>query len=759
MRKQADDSYRALEVLLDRLHKQVGDPETLRFVAEQRQRNFNQMLEERILLAEGEAARRAARITKDTPQNRIEIGTIYKDQVDNALTDIRSHERVLWDRALRDAVEVTTDAAGNRIVQARTVRPASMGEEFLEIAASMTPARFDHRMPKEIRAIMRSLGIDNAAINRYRQGQLTEEYLDTGRVPAQYLSRPVKTEGSLIELPPGVSRPEGAPAMEPIFNNVDARDLIKARGDLLAFAREAASKGEMDSARFYGRLAESALDDLQQLNTPAYDAARQFSRTVNDVIKRSYAGELARGTTREGAERIPAELVVQRAFSTNADLTYLRMREMQDAVGLMDTEYRNAVTRFGADSPEAQQLLPFAEAATQRVDSILDAQQRGYRLAAAKAIDPNTGKVSPTRLQRFVNENQTMLDQLGITDDLTDAVRAENAFRAVSQENSWAFNRMKQDGAFAKVLNRENPVTAIGDVLSSNYPVRSFSRIVQLAKGGGPDAVSGLKAAVLDHAFTKAGGVGSLDVAAYKKALFDPLGPGKPSLVNILRNEGLMTREEIRNILRIIRPMENIVAVQHDQVLLGELMDNADAITEFGLRVLGSKVGRMVAPLGASSLIAAQAGSSAVRNVFDKQPNMLIRGIMEEATKDPRFMDLLMQRGQSKAQNFQMAKGLHAYLATAGLNFSEFDEPLPQEAPPRQGPLSPRASDMLFNLIGRQPPAPTTRGTPNLRLGGDQGPAGDALERMPADQEPEPVPGPTSSSREMFQRLFPNEMS
>jgi hypothetical protein len=733
MRKQAEDAYRAHSLLLDKLHKRVGTPEALSFVAKQRQEHFTKMLEERILLAEGEAALRASRITADTPQSRANIGEIVKRETQDALADARSHESMLWNNAYKDAVEITTDAAGNKIVQLRQVKPIATGQEFMDIVSSMTQARFDSRMPAEIKSLMRGMGIDNEAIALYKRGQLTPEYLETGKVPSQYLMR------------------DG----EPVLQGVDAQELIKARGDLLSFARDASAKGELDNARFYGQLAESVLDDLQQLNSPAYDAARQFSRTVNDVFTRSYAGDLARGKTRTGAEKIPAELVVNRAFTTNADLTTMRMREIQDAVGMMGNQYDDAVRQFGADSMEAQQLLPFAESAAQRVDSIFDAQQRGYRLAAAKTIDAQTGRVNPSQLQRFVNENKSMLDQLGITDDLTDAVRAENAFKAVQNQNSYAAKKMQKDGAFAKVLNRENPVLAIGDVLSSNHPFKNFQKLVQLAKGGGQDAVDGLKSAVMDHAFTKAGGVGDLDVAAYKKALFDPIGPGKPSIINMMRSQGLMSREEVRNMLRIIKPMENIMAVKNDQAMFNELLDNADAITEFGLRVLGAKLGRF-ATSGSSSLIAASAGSSAVRNIFDKQPNLMVRGIMEEASKDPKLMEMLLQRGQARDNSFRLARGLHSYLAAAGLNFAEFEEQPPPDQPREE--VFPEASEMLRNFLGKQPPAPVTRGTPNLQLPRTEGPAQEAQQQAQS-QPPAPNAPMESSSREMLQRLFPTDMS
>jgi hypothetical protein len=54
--------------------------------------------------------------------------------------------------------------------------------------------------------------------------------------------------------------------------------MVNYRSNLLALAREAAGKGEMGDARFYGVLAEGILKDLETLKAPAFDQARTFPR-------------------------------------------------------------------------------------------------------------------------------------------------------------------------------------------------------------------------------------------------------------------------------------------------------------------------------------------------------------------------------------------------------------------------------------------------------------------------------------------------
>jgi hypothetical protein len=723
--KQGAEALEAYSKLVKNL-QDIGDPRALRKAAELRQTYFNEMLDKRLKLADAEAARRVSKITKDTPQARLQIGDIVKTQADSALKDAREHERFLWQNAFKDSVEkVTKD--GKTVLKYKEVTPASTGEEFLNIATSMTPERFKARVPAEVRNIMARLGIDDAAIKRYEAGKQTQEFLDTGRVPAEYLMRS-----------------SGAKEPSSVFKDTNVNDLIKIRSDLLSFARDAASKGEASNANFYGRLAESTLQDLNTLQSPAYDAARQFSRTLNDTFTRTYAGDIATGVTKTGAEKIPAEILVSRAFSSNADVTALRMQEIQDAVGMMRTQYDDVVARFGPDSAEAAQLKPFADLATQRVDSIGDAQQRVLRLAAAKTVDPVTGRVNPRQLTNFVNENKAMLDKFGVTDDLQDAVKAQNVFQSVSQYTSHANKTMRNQTAFAQVLQNENPARSVTDILKSSYPVKNFSNLVKLSKDGGPAAMEGLKSTVFDYAFTKAGGMDKFDVSKFRAALFEPLAKGQPSVLNMMRSEGLISNAEVKNLLSIIRPMERIEKAMGSKQLMDDVIQGADTVTELAMRVVGARLGTQATGGGPASLIAASAGSKAVRSTFDKMPTLMIRGLIEQATQDPQMMAMLLKKGRTEGERIQMARQLHAYLGAAGLNYAEFEEPPPE---PQAAP-KPTARQMLYNA---RPPTPT-RGTPGLM---NQAPG------QPPSAPPPAALGPQgaapSQSRQMLAALFPED--
>jgi hypothetical protein len=258
------------------------------------------------------------------------------------------------------------------------------------------------------------------------------------------------------------------------------------------------------------------------------------------------------------------------------------------------------------------------------------------------------------------------------------------------------------------------------------------------------------------------------DVTKFRAALFEPLAKGQPSVLNMMRNEGLISNTEVRNLLSIIRPMEKVEKAMGTKQMMDEVVSGADAVTELAMRVVGARIGTAASGGGPGSLIAASAGSKAVRNIFDKAPTMMIRGIIEQATKDPQLMAMLLKKGVTEGERIQMARQLHGYLGAAGLNYAEFEEPPPeQQAPARQGPSQSQL------MLKRMPPAPQTRGMPNLAPAAP--PAAQGPQGAPA---PAPAPGPKplgpkplgpkplgpqgaaqppSQSRQMLSALFPED--
>lgn len=736
--QQGQEAFQAYELLIEKL-REIGSPQALREAAKFRAAKTEALLAGRLELADRISADKIRNITKDTAESRGDIGQIVRSETERALADARVYENQLYKVALKDSV-VTKKVNGKQVLEYIKVRPTNTAEAFLDMATSMTPERLESASFKPVVSLMGRLGIDQKAINRYAQGKLTSEFLETGIVPREYLTKvvPAKPAPTGFRTRSSAAQAESPGSIASVVKESDVNELHNIRSDLLAFTRQAAAEGKTVDTHFLGKLSEAALDDLDTVSSPAFKEATQHSRQLNDFFSRTYASEI-KAVNKAGAEKLPAEVLVAKAFSGAADVTAMRLNDIEQAVKMMATPYNNAVKQFGINSSQALELKPFADAAKQRVVSIQDAETRVMRLAATKVVDPITGRINPTSLQRFVNENETVLRRLNITEDLQDVVKAETAFKALNTETSNIRERIAKQTAFAKVLKFESPTAAIADALNGRYPVKSFSGLVRLAKSGGPEAVEGLKASMFDYAFTKAGENNRFSPEAFDKVFFKPISLGQPSIYSLLHSQNVMALSEAKNLRSLIKPMISIEKALQNRQITDEVVKGADAVTELFLRARGADLGRTVAPGG--SLIAASAGSKFLRQQFDKMPSFMVKGIIEDATKDPQMMALLLKRGTTQRNKLDISRQLHAYTVSAGLNYVDADnEPMPEEEAPRT---------QAQGLLRQMPPTVQTRGTVLSPRAAMPAPGGASGPPAPAGQG--------TSSRKMLQSLFPQD--
>lgn len=754
IRAKGNDTLRAYALLVENL-RQIGSRDALKKAAELETSVFTDLLNERIMAAELVAADRINKIKVDRPDTRKMAGGIVKEEVVRAMDNGREFEQLLWREAYKDAVKIRK-VKGETVVTPRAAPVTNLGEAFLEVATSMTPERFNAKMPAEIRGIMGRLGIDQNVIANYAKGKLTPQYLETGRVPPEYLTKPAG---------PRTDRRVS------IFDGTNVQDLINIRGDLLSYARDAAVSNPSFS-NFYGRMSEAALKDLEALPGTAYDRARSFSRAFNDVFTRTLAFDVAQGTAVVGGkvvkttvdEKLPPEILVQRAYGSANDLTSLRMEQIENSVGFLKKQYDDAVRDFGPKSAQARSLQVYADVSEKAAASVRDAHGKVLLAAANKTIkpvlDPTTGimrdRVDPRALQQFVTENKPMLDRMGLTKDLSNAVTAENALRLVLDKNS-AFNKsIQSQKAFAEAVATgvESPTRLITQVLNGDKPIEGFSKLVNIAaKSKSLDAMEGLKASVIDYAFTKAGGVDAFSPQAFQRALFEPVGgiKGQPSLYGLMRNKNIITLTEGKQLKQVLDRMSSVEEAIGNGRLLEELVTGGGPIEELALRVMGSRLGKL---FDENSLIAASAGSKYLRDMFDKTPMMAVKNMLERAALDPDFAAQLLRRTGTlpSERSYLLARMFNSSMINAGVNYATSDQrpTIEPTLPPYAAPLPPLRQRRL------QPSTAPTKGVPGI-----SGPALPSNVPAAPDITSSPLPSPAQrpaqggTSRDMLKRLFP----
>jgi hypothetical protein len=545
-------------------------------------------------------------------------------------------------------------------------------------------------------------------------------------------------------------------------DTMTAGELVKARRSLLSYSRQAAATDDVANAEFLGRLERAILTDLDEVQTTdsAYNSARAFSRSLNERFTQTFAQDVV-GRTRSGAQRVPPEVLVAKAFGAGSDMTALRMSEMENAVQLFPDLYANAVKQYGPDSPQALRLKPLADDAATGVKTMREAQDRMLRLAAAESLDPQTGAINPARLARFTKEYEPLLAKFPeVANDLKDASKAQNLLKATADQNSVVTKKIADQAAFSRLLKFESPSDAIASALSSKFPSQGMGRIIRMAEGGGTDAINGLKSAIYDYAYTKAGGDTNFSLGAYNDALFKPIGPGKPSIAGLMSEQGLISRSEVKNLSRLLGEMDRVEMALVNKKSLDAALDASDIVTEFVLRTTGARIGASVAA-GPSTLVAASAGSQAVRNIFDKMPKFMIRQILEEASENPQMMAALLRKGKTSGEKTTIARQLHGYLGAAGLNYLDMEEDRPPSVAMRQTPppVAPGATarQMLeqANQVGR--PAPAAPSSVVMKKPAPPAPTSRGVGGAPVQGSAKPAAAPGTSAMETYQKLFPDD--
>lgn len=772
--KVAEQGRKAQEAVIRMINmlNQSGDPTMLQEAARLRDTYLRQLLDGRLAAADARSAIAIAGISKDSPANRARIGQIIRENVDSALKDAREVEHTLWSdvpKAIRAQVNETVAtmqkqganreqirAAVARLTDGQAVVANNFTKQFETIRSEMSPEYYNREFPAIVKDIYGRLSkaqnVKNLTPEQLMKfGQeanpdlydayqtLKRQFSTTKKGDLSYAgmkSQVVDTEKELIAAGKDFVR-RGA---------INVGDLVNARRDMLRLAMDAEARGERANYAFYSKFSEALLDDMDQVRNPAYDAARAFSKELNDSFTRTFAGDM-RAVGKTGAERILPEILVSRAFSGNSDVVNARLQQIQDAVDMLPRLHSQYVADFGPNDPRARILEDAVNRSGERVVSTADAVDRATRLAAAASIDPQTGRLNTSRLSRWMNENETLVNSIpGLRYDLENSLRAQNSLDLVTKQNSAIAKKIDKQVAFSKFLG-ENPSEAVADAINSKNPALSMRRLAQAAStgmGGGrsQDMVDALKSAVYDYAYAKGGG-DKLSFQAYNDAFFSPTSTGRPSLADILVDSGVMNRGEIANIKKLTGELSRIEAVMQNKQVLDRVLETSDVVEDLVLRVVGARMGAGLASKGAeaggSSLIAASAGSKMMREMFDRMPNESVRGLLEQAAKDPAFMVRLLEKGRSEQDKIRFAKQLRGYLINAGLTAAEEEEPAVTATAPAT--VAERTAERMLRKL---PSAPPSRGL----LSGTVPQPGRPQARAPGG-------APQPQARDMLRQLFP----
>ena len=713
-----------------------GSPEALKQLAKLREQHALSLLQGRFELAHKNVADAIAKMrVPRTQQGEVDYGGLLRKEMDSAIEDIRGYERELWETAERSVYAKTR--TGRTKIQEGLAQPLQVEPSAtLRAYYDMQIADPDIRLPGSFkRDVVNKLELTADDFDRYRMGKRSREALtNNGEVPDEYLRR---YNEETLELEP--------------LKPVNANDLLNMRSQILRDLRTAQAQGDPARAHFLDRMQAAILDDLSGLNMPEFDVARKFSKELNDRFTRTFADDVL-ATDRSGASKIAPELLSARVFGAGrGTATNLRMKELEEAMRFVEdtaqSRYAQFATSLGENPSQAQltelkRLNDAVITSQQRVASVTQGNARLLQMMANEAIDDATGELNPAKLNRFIANYQVALDRYGLTEDLQDARSAQQVFNAIRDPNSYINRAARSQTALANILRYESPILAVEEAMakSNKHPVRDLTNIAKLAKKGGPEAIDGLKTVLFDIAVERAGGVKALDIDAYKSFFFGPVGRGAPSLAAVMTQQGIISPQDLKNIRRMIEPIERVRGVMTDERTVEDLLMTGGLINDFVVKVGGARVGSFLSNIlpGAGNIQTPGFGAQLAQSLLLKEPNIMIRGLIEEAMLDPKLQAQLLATPRSQREKYEMKRRLHAYLGASGLNYAQFDEPEPPEEP-MPAPRPPRST--MFR------PAPSTRGVP----GQEQPPQGGPPQGGPGPQGA----APQGNARAMLAQLFP----
>jgi len=686
------------------LMSQMEDPTVLATAAQMRDAYFRDALQMRLDQASAQAAEAAGRLVTDDPLAGQRAGEVVASIVGDALQDARAQERALY-----QAVDLTQPGVADNIIGTAA-----------EIRSNLLP---ESPFPSLITRFVRRVS-----------GEDAEEGLE-----------------------------EAA--------EVTLRDLVNFRSEMLSMTRDARAQGNFRDANFFGRMAEAALEDIGlragdglDANQQALQNAYAFSRSLNDVFTRSFAGDVG-ATRRTGANRIPPELLANRIFGSGGDATSLRIADLEEAAQFM-----------------AQQAGPeFAEVSQQRLGTLRDAEQTILRVAAERTLNPETGQVNPVALSRFMQRNAATLERFPqLRADLENAVTAQQRLRSVIDANSLEARNLDNNRVFSALLGaEETPGGAVGLAIGTpgqgRRPdaVRNLNQLVRLANTAGdlaPQARAGLRDAVLDRAVVYATNPeGGFSFNRFRNFLLEPISRSQPSVAGVLRDGGVFTDAEVTQLNRLLREADRVQeAIDAGGPQLDEVVIDAPAaVFDLVTRIAGSAVGTGVSRAAervvpgytrgsGQGLIEAQAGSRLTRNLFENMPQTYFKDMLNEAISNPGVMEALLRRGvnQSPRARRVVDRRINAFLIDAGLQpaqeeiedtqfrvplvgaanaatpnaaLEEYLQSVQQPAPAQ--PATPAASPRPTNAtpaVGAPPPA-VPRAAPAAPRAGGQGASYSAL--------------------------------
>jgi len=439
--------------------------------------------------------------------------------------------------------------------------------------------------------------------------------------------------------------------------------------DMYSLALELGNKMALEKQPNMSRIAysfaDSLLEDLNAIEegtNSAYDIARAYSRSLNDVFTRAFAGSILEKNKVRG-QKLPPELLAERSLLGKGDATFLRVSQIDD------------IGKFAVENN-----LPEAENTVNTITGVVEMIRRN---AATKIFDKDTGRVDPKKLKTYIEENEDIINAFpALKDDLSNAQTANALLTETEESIKNKEDILKAQVSFRNLLfpdpnnpriGAESPTTAVALALAkgNKFPMRSLNNFMKVINDVDDPtlkekAASGLKYSILEFAFEEAAGNSR---TFSPRTMFDRIFAKVPRAdSDISLNEWMLKNNVIKesqsNALRkYLLEMARIEGMDAAG-RVGDIVETAGPMVEFALRSFGSNVGAMIA--GGQNLIARSAGSKYMQQLFNNMPQTMKIDVMTELMENPKLLATMMSKPRNDKEKLQIAKVLEKQFIDLG---------------------------------------------------------------------------------------------
>lgn len=595
--------------------EQTGDAGALKAAAELRSQFYNTLIHARVDRANREAVQKLAKLKgADIPAS--EVSRIARESLEGALDQSRAVERELWSKIKID----------------ETFQVDNLRTAVDEIYSKSAKELRGEKIPASVISLLN------------RASEVPPP--TTTRIPGTF---------DLVDVPSG---PAG----------VSFIDLQDFRSKMLESAREASRAGRNAEATRLGQLAEAILDDIDAVmgkaGNKAYDEARAYTRQLNDVFTRSYAGQaLAEG--RYG-DRIPAEVLLRRATAGGDEAAMIRLDDLTRATRFLD-----------------EMNLGDAFVTAENIKLMNDAQDQFMRILATSGVDKN-GRINVDKLRDFASKRPELMARFpGVKADLDDAIKGgESLIRW--QQMADTLNNAKKLSPMTRIAGSD-AVAVSRDAILSKSRDKDIANLAKFARGGATDkrgvqvvtpqaAMQDLRGSMIQAvqriATRDVPNQGpTVDLAKFKSVMFDtPVAGGSP-LATLLVKEGVFDQGHIDRVSKFLNAAETAAKSQRPSSVAKVPESMLDKITRLSTRFIGAVGGALGrrATGGPGELIVAGGTADFAQDILMRIPAANQQAMMMKLISDPQMLLEVSKRPMNQSQARQQAGRFYAWAIQSGL--------------------------------------------------------------------------------------------